>query len=54
MILKVVDILNTYRQMLDDNETKNAPSLQVYKTCRLGAIKKEWYVSLVSSQTLIC
>ena len=52
MILKVVDILNTYRQMLDDNETKNAPSLQVYKTCRLGAIKKSGI--LVSSQTLIC
>ncbi len=45
MILKVVDILNTYRQMLDDNEKKNAPSLHVYKTCRLGAIKKEWYIS---------
>ena len=29
MVLKVVDILNTYRQMLEDNETKNAPSLQV-------------------------
>lgn len=28
MILKVVDILNTYRQMLDDNETKMR---QVYK-----------------------
>lgn len=36
MVLKVVDILNTYRQMLDDNETKMRQAYKYIKPVGLA------------------